>query len=131
MSLDFEVEKEIVKTNPMIEITFREIKNVPTYLQKGNAKLDYVYGDKLYYLYTDLGRNDFGEITLNFLREFGQLWAKVVKKDLQTPEPEANWRKYYKMPGPDWEDSLPFDSYTKKLKITSKDTESCINGCYL
>jgi len=131
LSLDVEVEKEIVKTNPMIEITFREIKNVPTYLQKGNAKLDYVCGDKLYYLYTDLGRNDFGEITLNFLREFGQLWAKVVKKDLQTPEPEANWRKYYKMPGPDWEDSLPFDSYTKKLKITSKDTESCINGCYL
>ncbi len=131
LSLDVEVEKEIVKTNPMIEITFREIKNVPTYLQKGNAKLDYVCGDKLYYLYTDLGRNDFGEITLNFLREFGQLWAKVVKKDLQTPEPEANWRKYYRMPGPDWEDSLPFDSYTKKLKITSKDTESCINGCYL
>jgi hypothetical protein len=41
------------------------------------------------------------------------------------------YRKYYRMPGPDWEDSLPFDSYTKKLKITSKDTESCINGCYL
>ena len=130
-SLDVEVEGEIVQTNPMIEITFREIKNVPTYLQKGNTKLDYVCGDKLYYLYTDLGRNDVAEITLNFLREFGQLYAKVVKKDLQKAEPEANWRKYYRMPGPDWEDSLPFDSYSKKMKITTKDTEECLNGCYL
>ena len=130
-SLDVEMEEKIVPTNPMIEITFREILNVPTYLQKGNAKLDYVCGDRLYYLYTDIGKNDEGEITLNFLREFGSLWAKIVKKDLKNAEQEANWRKYYRMPGPDWEDSLPFNNYTKKLSISSKDTEDCINGCYL
>ena len=63
--------------------------------------------------------------------EFGSLWAKIVKKDLKNAEQEANWRKYYRMPGPDWEDSLPFNNYTKKLSISSKDTEDCINGCYL
>jgi hypothetical protein len=36
------------------------------------------------------------------------LWAKVVKKDLKTAEAEANWRKYYRMPGPVWEDSFTF-----------------------
>ena len=55
----------------MIEITIREIKNTPTYLQKGQAKLDFVCGDRFYYLYTDIGKNEVGEITLNFLREFG------------------------------------------------------------
>ena len=131
LSLDVEMEEKIVPTNPMIEITFREILNVPTYLQKGNAKLDYVCGDRFYYLYTDIGKNDEGEITLNFLREFGSLWAKIVKKDSKNAEQEANWRKYYRMPGPDWEDSLPFNNYTKKLSISSQDTEDCINGCYL
>ena len=91
--LDIEMLEKIVPTNPMIEVTFREILNIPTYLQKGNAKLDYVCGDKFYYLYTDVGRNDVGEITLNFLREFGNLWARIVKKDLKTPETKANWRK--------------------------------------
>ena len=130
-SLDVELEEKIVPTNPMIEITFREILSVPSYLQKGNAKLDYVCGDRFYYLYTDIGKNDEGEISLNFLREFGSLWAKIVKKDLKNAEPEANWRKYYRMPGPEWEDSLPFNDYTKKLTISSQDTNDCINGCYL
>ena len=129
-ALDIELREKIVQTNPMIEVTFREVLNIPTYIQKGNAKLDYVFGDKFYYLYTDIGRNDVGEITLNFLREFGQLWARVVKKDLKVPEKEANWRKYFCLPGPGW-DSLPFDEYTRKLKITTRDTEDCINGCYL
>ena len=130
-SLDVEMEEKIVQTNPMIEITFREILNVPTYIQKGNAKLDFVCGDRFYYLYTDIGKNDEAEITLNFLREFGSLWAKIAKKDLKNAETEANWRKYYRMPGPDWGDSFPFDNYTKKLTISSEDTAECINGCYL
>ena len=131
LTLDVEMEKKIVNTNPMVEITFREVLNIPTYLQKNSFKLDYVCGDRFYYLYTDIGKNDVGEITLNFLREFGSIWAKVVKKDLQTPEKEANWRKVFRMPGPEWEDSLPFDDYTKKLKISTDDTKDCINGCYL
>ena len=129
-NFDIEMREKIVQTNPMIEVTFREVLNIPTYIQKGNAKLDYVFGDKLYYLYTDIGRNDVGEITLNFLREFGSLWARIVRKDLKVAEKEANWRKYYRLPGPNWE-FLKFDEYTRKLKITTKDTEECINGCYL
>ena len=130
--LDIKMVEKIVQTDPMIEITFREISlNTPAFLQKGNAKLDYVCGDNLYYLYTDLGKNDVGEITVNFLREFGNIWARIVKKDLKTPEKEANWRKVYHLPGPDWNDTLEFDAYRRKLRITSKDTDDCINGCYL
>lgn len=130
-SLDVEMVDQIVPTNPMIEITFREILNVPTYLQKGNSKLDFVCGDSLYYLYTDLGRDDVGEITLNFLREFGSIWARVVKKDEVTPEPDNNWRGIFRMPGAKWDDGLPFNNYTKKIKITTDKTKDCINGCYL
>ena len=93
--------------------------------------MDFVCGDKFYYLYTDIGRNDVGEITLNFLREFGSIWAKVVHKDQKTPEKEADWRGMYRMPGPKWEDGLKFDDYTKKVKIDAELTKECVNGCYL
>ena len=126
-----EYDKEIIKTNPMIEITVREIKNTPTYLQKGQAKLDFVCGDKFYYLYTDVGKNEVGEITINFLREFGNLWGRIVRKDQSFVDEEANWRGKYRMPSEDWEDSLPLDKYTKKLLISSEDTSDCIEGCYL
>ena len=123
--------RKIIDTDPMLEITIREIKNTPTYLQKGQAKLDFVCGDRFYYLYTDIGKNDIGEVTINFLREFGSIWAKVVRKDQTSADEEANWRGIYRMPSADWEDSLPFDAYTKKLTVPPEETMDCIEGCYL
>ena len=46
-------------------------------------------------------------------------------------EEEANWRGIYRMPSKDWEDSLPYNGYTKKLMVNSADTADCIEGCYL
>ena len=129
--LQVEYDKEIIKTNPMIEVTLREIKNTPTYLQKGQAKRDFVCGDRFYYLYTDIGKNEVGDITINFLREFGNIWAKIVRKDQTSADEEANWRGIYRMPSKEWGDSLPFNSYTKKMQISPEDTQDCIEGCYL
>ena len=132
-SLEVEYKEKIIEStdNPMIEITFREVKNSPVYLQKGLANLDYVCGDQLYYLYTDIGKRDVAEISLNFLREFGHIWAKVVKKDLTEAEVDADWRNLYKLPEPEMENSLTYDTYKKKLIVTTEDTEDCDNGCYL
>ena len=115
----------------MIEIGFREIKNTPTYLKKNQFKLDFVIGYRIYYLYTDIGKNELGEITINFLREFGYIWAKVVRKDQTSVDKEANWRGIYRLPSPDWEDSIQYNKYTKKLTVNPEDTIDCIEGCYL
>ena len=119
------------KTDPMIEITIRQIKNTPTYLQKSIAKKDFTCGDKLYYLYTDIGKNEIGEVSINFLRDFGYVWGKVVRKDQTFTDPEANWRGVYRMPSEEWEDSLPFNGYTKKFEVGLEQTQDCIEGCYL
>lgn len=121
--------KEIVKTSPMIEITFKQAENVPTYIQKGQAKRDYVSGDNFYYLYTELGKNEVGEVSLNFLREYGTMLAKVVKKSENERAPD--WRGRYRMPSETWHDSLPFDEFTKKITITTTETSDCLEGCYL
>ena len=35
------------------------------------------------------------------------------------------------MPSEDWEDSLEYNKYIKKLLIRAEDTQDCIEGCYL
>ncbi len=120
-----------VKTEPMIEITVRQILNTPSYLQKSHAKKDFTCGDKFYYLYTEIGKNEGGEVSINFLRDFGNLWGKIVRKDQVSPDEDANWRGIYRMPSDGWEDSFYFNLYTKKLEINVEDTQDCIEGCYL
>ncbi len=75
---------DLPKTDPMVEITVREATKindtlrVPTYLQKGIAKKDFTTGDGYYYLYTTLGKNDQGDITVNFFRDFGEVYGHIV-----------------------------------------------------
>ena len=120
----------IPKTNPMIEVTIRHILNTPTYLQKGIAKKDFTCGDNYYYLYTDIGKNEAGEVSVNFLRDFGNVWGKVVRKDQVNKEEGANWR-VYRMPSDDWGDGLPYNGYIKKFSVGVEQTQDCIEGCYL
>ena len=68
ITIQIEFSKQIIKTDPMIEVTVRELRNIPSYLQKNIVKTDFLSGDYLYYLYTDIGKNDICEITVNFLR---------------------------------------------------------------
>ena len=129
--VELEVEKGIIETDPMAEITIREVRNTPTYLKKSQAKIDFVCGDRIYYLYTDIGKNEVGDVTVNFFREFGNVWGKIVRKDQKEVDEEANWRGIYRMPSEEWEDSLTFNKYTKKLIIETDNTLDCIEGCYL
>ena len=129
--IQVELEKDLVGTNPMVEIILRPILNTPTYLQKGQAKQDFVCGERYYYLYTDVGKNEEGEILVDFMRRSGQVYAKVVRKDQTSTDEEANWRDIYRMPSSEWEDSLAFNSYLKKLQVKPEDTSDCIEGCYL
>ena len=127
------------KTNPMIEITIREaieegdytLLRVPTYLQKGIAKKDFTTGDGYYYYYTDIGKNDQGDVLVNFIRDFGEVYGRIVKKD--TPDSaEIEWMNMYRLPGAEWIiDDDHYNKYLKKYHISLEDTEDCIVGCYL
>ena len=129
--VQIELTNKFIKTDPMIEITIRQIKNIPSYIQKGMAKRDFVCGDNYYYLYTDIGKNEEGEVLVDFLRDFGNIWGKIVRKDQTSIDEEANWRGIYRMPSQDWEDSLEYNGYIKKLKLRPENTADCIEGCYL
>ena len=128
-------------TNHMIEITVRDATKkgdfhdlrVPTYIQKGIAKVDFTTGDGYYYIYTDLGKNDQGDITINFFRDYGEVYGRIVKKDVNdSSSSDIEWMNMYRLPSEEWdEDRVHYDKYLKKYHINIEDTEDCIGGCYL
>ena len=130
------------KTNPMIEITVREPTlrrdveklRVPSYLQKGIAKKDFTTGDGYYYLYTDLGASDEGDVTINFYRDYGEVYGRIVKKNTKDTSEGIEWMDLYRLPGYGWGvgvDDKNYNRYLKKYHIDIEDTADCINGCYL
>ena len=132
--------ESLPKTNHMVEITVREatkegdytLLRVPTYIQKGIAKKDFTTGDGYYYVYTDLGKNDQGDITVNFFRDYGEVYGRIVKKDSKDEGAEVEWMEKYRLPGSEWPgDEVNYNKYLKKYHISIEDTEDCIGGCYL
>ena len=132
--------ESLPKTNHMVEITVREatkegdytLLRVPTYIQKGIAKKDFTTGDGYYYVYTDLGKNDQGDITVNFFRDYGEVYGRIVKKDSKDEGAEVEWMEKYRLPGGEWPgDEVNYNKYLKKYHISIEDTEDCIGGCYL
>ena len=131
---------DLPKTNPMVEITVREPTQkgdfhdlrVPTYIQKGIAKKDFTTGDGYYYLYTDIGVSDEGDVTVNFYRDYGEVYGRIVKKDTPDTSEEIEWMEMYRLPGDEWDvDSKNYNKYIKKFHIDIDDTIDCVNGCYL
>ena len=114
-----------------IEMNIRKIKNTPSYLKKNENIIDFLCGDTIYYLYTEVGKNEIGEVSINLFRDFANIWGRIVRKTRTAIDEEANWRGIYRMPSEDWEDSLPYDKYNNKLEIRIDDASDCIEGCYL
>ena len=118
----------------MVEINIRQINNSMSYLKNHQSKTDYICSDNSYYLYTDIGKNDRGYILVNFFRYYGEVYGKIIKKefDKENDEADTNWRGIYSMPLDDLlNNSLLYVGNTKKIEISVKDTQECIDGCYL
>ena len=72
---------------------------VSTYIQKGIAKVDFTTGDGYYYVYTDLGKNDQGDVTINFFRDYGEVYGRIVKKDQKdSAASDIEWMEMYRLP---------------------------------
>ena len=119
---------EEVRNNPMIEITIREIGNIPYYLPIGVAKKDFLSGVNKLNLFTTLGKNDQGFVTVDFARGSGLVYAKIVPiEGYGDDNPE--WRQY-ELPKA-IENNLAYDFYNKKLTFKTEHTQNCKDGCYL
>ena len=113
-----------------VETTITQVKGAPIYLAKNVLKQDFLIGDKEKFYYTDIGRDEQGDITINYKRNSGNIYATIVNKTDFKEIKDADWRGIYKFPR-EIGNSLRYESYLKKIIIEPKHTEHCNDGCYL
>ena len=127
IELDEEIEND--GNIPILEISMKEIgNNIPYYLPIGVARTDFLSGLNKLNLFTTLGKDDKGYITLDFARGSGLIYAKIVPIDGDGDE-NPEWRQYELPKTKD--NTLKYDFYNKKILIQSEDTKECEKGCYL
>ena len=112
-----------------IQIRAYQLDTNPIYLEKNRVTSDFLDGHHKKHYYFDIANQEYGDITLDFKRGSGNIFAKLVSTSISVPEPEPDWRGLYKFPTEKTE--LDYSAYGKKLTISESDTSSCTNGCYL
>ena len=121
----------VVGEEPKLLISVKAVQdNIPSYLTKNKAHLDFLLGNNWQYYYTDLGKDEVGDVLVSYRRGSGRLFGKIVPKNLTTPEEGADWRENYKFPTT-VNESLEFYGYIKKIIISKNETKYCEEGCYL
>ena len=114
----------------VLEFTMYQIDNTPFYLEKNLMKSDILHGNKVKHYYFEIGNEEYGDITLDFKRGSGNIYASVVERELNQPMDNPEWRGLYHFPTTN-DESLKYDTYVKKIIIGETDTEKCNNGCYV
>lgn len=115
---------------PILEISVTSMSsNIVSYIPKNRLKVDYVQTNKPQFYYTEIGEYEKGFISLNFLRGSGKVYSKVIKKNIEQPEKNADWKGKYKLPYMEKEKEMIMDPFTKKTEIIYDD--NCKEGCYL
>ena len=126
------IELENKNRERRLETTVYQINGAPIYLEKNVLKQDVLLGSVQKYYYLDIGKNEEGDITVDYKRGSGYIYAKVVKKDIrdQISPTETEWRGKYVFPKSKQE-SLHYETYLKKIYIQQEDTKDCDDGCYI
>ena len=113
-----------------MEFSMYQIDENPIYLEKNVVKKDIIDGDKVKHYYFDIEADEFGDITLDFKRGSGNIYASIVRREFERPIQDAEWRGRYKFPTT-IEDTLKYATYNKKIIISKESTHNCTVGCFV
>ena len=130
MNVDIILENKNDEKLRKLETTIYQVDGAPIYLEKNQIKQDILIGNKKKYYYFDVGKYDMGDITINYKRGSGHIYAVTVNKTDMEYFENAEWRGIYTFPKGK-NKTLPYDTYLKKITIPSENTQNCFNGCYV
>ena len=128
--IEVSIELKTTDMDRNLETTIYQVNGAPVYLEKNVVKQDILLGPVKKYYYLDIGKNEEGNIIVDYIRGSGYIYAKVVNK--MTPDHEINpdWRGMYEFPKTK-EGTLIYETYFKKIHILKSDTSDCDDGCYV
>ncbi|MCQ2815961.1 MAG: hypothetical protein MJ252_01725, partial [archaeon] len=122
---------EEIDNNRNVRFDFigRTENTTPSYLKKRLLREETVATDAPYYFITDIGKNEEGEIVLNYNKGSGVLAARIVAKN--TTDDLPVWGGRYELPDPYSGNSLKYDPFTQSISYSSNETNKCDEGCDL
>ena len=124
------IEKEGRGRPKTVEFTMYQIDSVPHYLEKNVIKQDILHGNMPKHYYFEISNEEHGDITLDFKRGSGFIYATVQNRTLEKPMNDSEWRGLYHFPTT-MRESLRFRQYGKKIDIDPRSTRRCTEGCYV
>lgn len=112
-----------------IKLSYRYYySSTPMYLRKNEIVNSIGLIGQNNYFYTDLSKNEEGEISIVYSKGGSSIYAKIVSKDKE--EKEFNWNGRIVLPKET--DTLSgIDADKGRIKIKKEDTTNCENGCEL
>ena len=132
-SLIIEINKD--KENSLEDNSYTILTNVHSSFDS----VEYILKNKVYnynlrsyeqkYFYTQIDQNEQGEINFIFNKGNSKVYAKLSEKN--TIEENPNWNRRIKLPSPESNDLLYYDSLNNIIKYDSKEKNNCIKGCEL
>ena len=125
----------------MVELTIYQIDDNPFYLEKNLVQNDILHGNQSKHYFFEIGKEEYGDISLDFKRGSGNIYANIQKRKLYNKNYEENkkfkniidenkWRGIYYFPNRA-EESLKYHTFGKEIIINENDTEECDMGCYV
>lgn len=129
VQVDISLEQKLNKTK-VVETTISHVKAAPMYLERNIFREDIIIGSYYKYYYMTIEKGEVGEITVDYKRSSGHIYASIVSKNNDTKINDADWRGTYKFPKT-IKESLAYEAYFKKINIYNEDTKNCEKGCYL
>ena len=115
--------------NKLMEFSMYQNEGNPIYLPKNEIKKDIILGNKVKHYYFDIDSNEFGDITLDFKRGSGNIYASVQEKNPHHVN-SSDWRGMFTFPMTN-DDSLRYATYNKKIIIDKDSTSKCRHGCFV
>ena len=118
----------------LMEFSMYQNGGNPIYLEKNVIKKDIILGNKVKHYYFDIDSEEFGDITLDFKRGSGNIYASVQEKNPRRPINNTvnytDWRGKFVFPMTN-DDSLKYATYNKKIIIDKESTKKCREGCFV
>ena len=115
----------------IIDFSIRTNSPIPYSIKTEKYFSDLTLSNNIQYYMTLVKQNSEGEILVNFKRNKGSVYAKLVREDKLREV--SGWGDRYIVPNNDIDKRLllPFDSYTQKVVFTKDETNNCDKYCYL
>ena len=115
----------------IIDFSIRTNSPIPYSIKTEQYFSDLTLSNNIQYYMTLIKQNSEGEILVNFKRNKGQVYAKLVREDKLRDV--SGWGDRYIVPNTEIDQRLllPFDPYTQKVTFTKEETNNCDKYCYL